>query len=164
MRKSSVSGLHAVRGEKSRRYGHRCFETTRKSPNIEYPLWPKREIAQKRSPKDPPLDKNKTLGSKKIFRHRSHAWATNFLKIFGALNARKAYWPKSKSLLELQKSFASRRRCIRDHLRKTANRFGGRAAEASKNRAAAPWGPAQPYQVVPADPTVLQRMLCFSRA
>ena len=40
LRKSSGCGPHAVRGEKSRRYGHRYSEKTRKSSNIENPFGP----------------------------------------------------------------------------------------------------------------------------
>ena len=82
LRKSSGCGPHAVRGEKSRRYGHRYFEKTRKSHNIENPFG---QIAKslksdrQKTPRSIKIGKNR---SPSIFRHRSHAWATDVLKIF----------------------------------------------------------------------------------
>ena len=55
LRKSSGCGPHAVRGEKSRRYGHRYSEKTRKSPSIENPFGP--------SAKSLKSDRQKTLRS-----------------------------------------------------------------------------------------------------
>ena len=75
------------------------------------PLWPKRKNAQKRSPKRPPLNKNRPKCSQAIFRKRSHAWATDVLKILEA--------PMSQSILDkariaflTKKSFAPRQPCI----------------------------------------------------
>ena len=126
MRKSSVCGPHAVGGWKIRTLWPPIFGVNSKISQDRKALWPKREIALERSPKAPKIDKNRTNRSQAIFRKRSQAWATDVWKIFGALKIRKVYWPKLKSLLELQKSYASRTGCIRSHLRKTSYRFGGR--------------------------------------
>ena len=130
MRKSSVCEPRAARGEKSRRYGHRGLEKNRKSANFKNPVGQSANRSKTIPKKTLRSIQTAKIGTSSGFRHRSHAWATDVLKLFGALNFSKSSVAKAKIALGNTKNhFAPRVRAILAQDRKPENRFGGRPFE-----------------------------------
>ena len=136
MRKSSVCGPHAVRGEKSRRYGHRCFETNRKSTNFENPVGPSanrsKTIPKKTSARLRPLKIDLWLLPTSLPRlgHRRFEdfWSAQLLEKLGGQRENRSFLKKLCPPTLRYSGPTS----------KTENRFGGRGKVPSQNQLKSP--------------------------